>query len=86
MKCETCDVYFHVGCAWNAGYRFSFEIRPVKEKWMSKLPRATFKEETGDMQALISCKSHSWNYTRLLYDLGQKDRNTDLVGVSRHIS
>lgn len=46
---------------------------------MTKLPRATFKEETGDMQALISCKSHSWNYTRLLYDLGQKDRNTDLV-------
>jgi hypothetical protein len=54
---------------------------PVKETWRERLPRARFKEETGDMRAIITCKSHPWTYTRLLYDLGQKDRNTDLVSI-----
>lgn len=80
VKCDSCPNTFHISCAWSAGYRFSFEILPFKEEWRNELGRtATFKEETGDMRALVLCKGHPWTYSRLLYDLGQKDRGTDLV-------
>lgn len=87
MKCDTCPATFHVSCAWLAGYRFSFEILPIKEEWSDVFPqKATFKEETGDMRAIITCKSHAWNQPRLLYDLGQKDRSTNLVSLLDHRS
>ena len=79
IKCEGCNSYFHVSCAWTANYRFSFEIMPLKKKRQKEVPTSRFKTEEGDMRPLVTCKAHPFVSTRLLYDMGQKDKATGLV-------
>ncbi|CAD6915540.1 unnamed protein product [Tilletia controversa] len=39
-------------------YTFAFEIQPVKSSRRDAVPTVSFKEETGNMSALIWCKDH----------------------------
>merc|ERR1712093_270430 len=84
LKCEACPKYFHASCAWSAGYKFLFEIMPVKKKRQKDVPVAKFKTEEGEMRPLIQCKSHPYVATRLLYDLGQKDKATGLTALQTY--
>lgn len=49
VKCEDCLKHVHVSCAWAAGYKFAFEVQPVRNK--KRLPKdtvlLTFKGEEG---------------------------------------
>ncbi|CAD6584534.1 MAG: putative PHD type zinc finger protein with BAH domain-containing protein [Cyphobasidiales sp. Tagirdzhanova-0007] len=81
IKCEGCNSYFHVSCAWTANYRFSFEIMPLKKKRQKEVPTSRFKTEEGDMRPLVTCKAHPFVSTRLLYDMGQKDKATGLTAL-----
>lgn len=47
IKCEDCNKHFHAGCAWTAGFRFGFEIHPLKKKRAKEVTPVKFKDEDG---------------------------------------
>lgn len=79
IGCEACASEFHVSCAWSAGYRFAFEVLPPRTK--EGVTVIKFKTEEGVLKPLVICKKHAHNPNRLLYDLGQKEPSTKLVGL-----
>lgn len=48
IKCEDCARYFHVSCAWTAGYKFAFEIGQPKKKLGKDVQTVTFKDGEGE--------------------------------------
>ncbi|KAK6526425.1 putative PHD type zinc finger protein with BAH domain-containing protein [Orbilia ellipsospora] len=58
VQCHYCHTHFHVGCAHKAGYRFGFDIQPVKSSRRDTVNIVSIGNETGNMQAMIWCPSH----------------------------
>ncbi|RVD81357.1 uncharacterized protein DFL_009223 [Arthrobotrys flagrans] len=58
VQCHYCHAHFHVGCAHKAGYRFGFDIQPVKSSRRDTVNIVSIGNETGNMQAMIWCPSH----------------------------
>ncbi|KAL0574305.1 putative PHD type zinc finger protein with BAH domain-containing protein [Marasmius crinis-equi] len=72
VKCPHCSKEFHVSCAWTAGYKFGFEIQPVKSSRRETTTTATFQGESGLMAAVVICKDHDSNKRRI-YDICETD-------------
>lgn len=59
IRCPDCPAHFHVSCAWNHGYRFGFEMVPIKNKKdLAGTVVLTLRGETGVMTPVISCRDH----------------------------
>ena len=59
ISCQQCHAPFHVGCAHEAGYRFGFDVTPVKGSRKDMFSAVTVGNETGSLTAAIWCKEHS---------------------------
>ncbi|KAF8628715.1 hypothetical protein AX17_005937 [Amanita inopinata Kibby_2008] len=68
IRCSDCNKEFHVSCAWKQGYRFGFEIQPIKSSRRDITVTTTFKGETGCMNAVVSCKEHD-HVRRAVYEI-----------------
>ena len=55
---ETNRDVVHVGCAHRAGFKFGFDIQPVKSSRRDTVNIVSIGSETGNMQAMIWCPSH----------------------------
>ncbi|KAA1470162.1 hypothetical protein DENSPDRAFT_835896 [Dentipellis sp. KUC8613] len=58
IKCTECPREFHVSCAWNRGYKFGFEIQPIKAARRDTATTVSFNGVVGSMQAVVRCKNH----------------------------
>ncbi|KAL1956894.1 hypothetical protein VTO42DRAFT_6742 [Malbranchea cinnamomea] len=56
---STCNTRFHVGCAHQAGYRFGFDVTPVKSSRRDSVATIKLGEETGAVTAAIWCPHHT---------------------------
>ncbi|KAL0060485.1 putative PHD type zinc finger protein with BAH domain-containing protein [Marasmius tenuissimus] len=72
VRCWHCSKDFHVSCAWSAGYKFGFEIQPVKSSRRETTTTATFQGESGLMAAVVICKDHDFAKRRI-YDICETD-------------
>jgi len=54
-----CNAQFHVGCAFQNGYRFGFDITPVKSSRKDTVNTIKLGEETGYATAAIWCPHHA---------------------------
>ncbi|GAA5870279.1 hypothetical protein JCM3774_004631 [Rhodotorula dairenensis] len=84
IKCEDCNKHIHVACAWNAGFKFAFEVQPVRNK--KRPPKdaviVKFKEAEGILQPCVWCPDHHFTHAeRKTYDLGARDQATKLMYV-----
>ncbi|KAL8280660.1 hypothetical protein RQP46_006983 [Phenoliferia psychrophenolica] len=87
IKCEDCTKHFHVGCAWSAGYRFGFEIHPLKKKRAKEVAPVKFKDEEGEMTACVWCPDHHFAHMdRITYEIAQRDPRTKLTALQTYIS
>ncbi|KAG7445124.1 uncharacterized protein BT62DRAFT_898517 [Guyanagaster necrorhizus] len=68
IRCSDCSREYHVSCAWDFGHKFGFEIQPVKSSRRDTTVTTTFRDETGCMNAIISCKDHDHS-RRMIYSL-----------------
>lgn len=59
VNCHHCNAFFHVSCAFEAGYQFGFDVTPVKGSRKDQQNVATLKGETGALVAAIWCKEHN---------------------------
>lgn len=59
VSCHQCHVSFHVACAHEHGYKFGFDVAPVKGARKDSPWNVTVGEETGFMTAAIWCKEHT---------------------------
>ncbi|KAF7309944.1 Zinc finger protein 1 [Mycena indigotica] len=58
IRCSDCNREYHASCAWKQGYKFGFEIQPVKSSRRDTTTMITFKGESGCMGPIVSCKEH----------------------------
>jgi len=78
---SSCKNTFHVSCAYarKPDYTFAFEIQPVKGSRRDAVPTVAFKDETGNMSALIWCKEHREQAkVKKLYEQHEIDVRTGL--------
>ncbi|KAL9713425.1 putative PHD type zinc finger protein with BAH domain-containing protein [Leucoagaricus gongylophorus] len=68
IRCSDCMKEYHVSCAWKNGYKFGFEIQPVKSSRRDTTVSISFKGESGCMNAIVSCKTHDHS-RRSIYDM-----------------
>ncbi|ORY92456.1 hypothetical protein BCR35DRAFT_297872 [Leucosporidium creatinivorum] len=86
VKCEDCTRYFHVSCAWSAGYKFAFEIGQRKKKLGKDVQPVTFKDGEGIMNPCIWCPNHQFTHMdRATYDLGQRDPKSKLTALQTYV-
>ena len=79
-----CKRTFHVSCAYAAqpSYHFGFEIKPVKSVRRDTTATVSFKEESGNMKALIWCSEHKESAkNKTLYDLSEIDPASGLTAL-----
>ncbi|EPQ56118.1 hypothetical protein GLOTRDRAFT_115511 [Gloeophyllum trabeum ATCC 11539] len=69
VRCADCPKEFHISCAWQNGYKFGFEIQPVKSTRRELMTVVNFREETGSMNPIISCKEHANTSKRIIYEI-----------------
>ncbi|GAA5981852.1 hypothetical protein JCM10908_004638 [Rhodotorula pacifica] len=84
IKCEDCPKQVHVACAWNAGFKFAFEVQPVRNKKRPPKDAVTvkFKEAEGILQPCVWCPDHHFTHAeRKTYDLGARDQASKLMYV-----
>ena len=55
----SCNAQFHVGCAYQAGYIFGFDVNPVKSSRRDTVNLIKLGEETGAATAAIWCPHHT---------------------------
>ncbi|WEW58731.1 putative PHD type zinc finger protein with BAH domain-containing protein [Emydomyces testavorans] len=55
----SCNARFHVGCAHQAGYRFGFDITPVKVSRRDTVTTMKLGDESGAVTAAIWCPHHA---------------------------
>ena len=57
VKCEDCSHVFHVSCAWQAGFKFGFEIKPLKKRRQTQVTSSIkFKKEEGSHPLVLVCR------------------------------
>lgn len=56
---SQCNVQFHVGCAFQAGYRFGIDVVPVKSSRRDHVSTIKLGEENGTATAAIWCPNHT---------------------------
>ncbi|KWU46247.1 hypothetical protein RHOSPDRAFT_28511 [Rhodotorula sp. JG-1b] len=88
IKCEDCTKQVHVACAWNAGFKFAFEVQPVRNKKRPPRDAVTvkFKEAEGILQPCVWCPDHHFTHAeRKTYDLGARDAATKLTALQMYV-
>ncbi|CDR48211.1 RHTO0S16e03642g1_1 [Rhodotorula toruloides] len=88
VKCEDCLKHVHVSCAWAAGYKFAFEVQPVRNK--KRLPKdtvlLTFKGEEGVLLPCVWCPDHHFTHAeRKTYDLGARDQASKMTSLQMYV-
>ncbi|KAK7056506.1 putative PHD type zinc finger protein with BAH domain-containing protein [Paramarasmius palmivorus] len=86
VKCWHCPKEFHVSCAWNAGYKFGFDVQPadystngkVKSSRRDTTVTTTFQGDSGLMTPVIMCKNHDLGKRRL-YHICETDEGGESV-------
>ncbi|KAI0318770.1 hypothetical protein OF83DRAFT_1163302 [Amylostereum chailletii] len=69
VRCSECVDEYHVSCAWSRGFKFGFEIAPVKgSKRSENTTLVNFKDVMGSMTAIVRCKEHD-SGRRPFYDI-----------------
>ncbi|THH17442.1 hypothetical protein EW146_g3363 [Bondarzewia mesenterica] len=67
IRCSDCTREFHVSCAWDHGYKFGFDVQPIKNR-KDATATVTFNASVGSMHAVVRCKDHE-SGKRSLYDI-----------------
>lgn len=72
----TCNAQFHVGCAYQAGYIFGFDVNPVKSSRRDSVSMIKLGEETGAATAAIWCPHHT--ISTIIHKMGDSSEKEGL--------
>ncbi|KAJ8112153.1 hypothetical protein OPT61_g5411 [Boeremia exigua] len=79
VSCLQCHANFHVGCAYDRGYTFGFDITPVKATRRDAVPTVTLNGDTGTMVAAIWCKEHTPKTP--VHPVNEEVEGTDMIAL-----
>ena len=71
-----CNAHFHVGCAFQANYRFGFDVTPIKSSRRDSMRPIRLGEDVGAATAVVYCPSHS--VPSAVHDIGEKTNQDHL--------
>ncbi|KAJ5920120.1 hypothetical protein N7516_010978 [Penicillium verrucosum] len=71
-----CNAHFHVGCAFQAHYRFGFDITPVKSSRRDSMRAIRLGEDTGAATPAVYCPNH--NVPTVLHAIGEQTNQDHL--------
>ncbi|TFY78651.1 hypothetical protein EWM64_g5362 [Hericium alpestre] len=66
IRCTDCPREFHVSCAWSRGYRFGFEVQPIKNVRRDPSTTVNWNGTIGSMHPVVRCKHHDANKRQLI--------------------
>lgn len=82
ISCTDCKKVFHVSCAWKSGFKFGFEMQPLRKKRPKEVASIKFKDEDGALLAVYRQRTRS--LTR--FDFHRDDGAVNLVSRSPHLA
>ncbi|KAK9849841.1 uncharacterized protein MYU51_012973 [Penicillium brevicompactum] len=65
-----CNAHFHVGCAFQANYRFGFDVTPIKSSRRDSVRPIRLGEDVGAATPAVYCPSH--NVPNALHGIGEQ--------------
>lgn len=68
VRCAECPAEYHVSCAWKQGYKFGFEMQPVRQSRRDTTTIVEFNDISGCMTPVVICKGHI-GHKRELFDI-----------------
>lgn len=71
-----CNAHFHVGCAFQAHYRFGFDITPVKSSRRDSMRAIRLGEDVGAATPAVYCPNH--NVQTALHAIGEQTNQDHL--------
>ncbi|KAJ5543537.1 hypothetical protein N7461_009540 [Penicillium sp. DV-2018c] len=71
-----CNAHFHVGCAFQAHYRFGFEVTPVKSSRRDGMRTIRLGEDVGIATPAIYCPNHAAPAS--LHEIGEQTNQGNL--------
>ena len=82
---SSCHAHFHIGCAFQAQYRFGFDLTPIKSSRRDSGSGAVVRlgQETGVASAGIWCPHHP--VTPAFHDLGEATAQEDRNALQRFV-
>lgn len=81
---SSCNAHFHIGCAFQAQYRFGFDLAPIKSSRRDSVSSVVrLGHETGAASAGIWCPHHQ--ATGAFHDIGEATEKEDLNALQRFV-
>jgi len=78
-----CNARFHIGCAFQAQYRFGFDIMPVKSSRRDSVNSMRLGQETGSASAAIWCPHHQ--VSGAVHDVGEMTEKEGVNALQRFV-
>lgn len=79
----ACSKHFHAACAWQAGFKFGFEL--AKKRGRDPI-LASFRGEEGMLSPVVTCSEHTFDKAkRVMWDVGQRDPKTKLTVMQTYV-
>lgn len=78
-----CNARFHIGCAFQAQYRFGFDITPVKSSRRDSVNSMRLGQETGAASAAIWCPHHQ--VSGVVHDVGEMTEKDGVNALQRFV-
>ncbi|PWY87014.1 PHD finger and BAH domain protein [Aspergillus heteromorphus CBS 117.55] len=78
----NCNARFHVGCAFQAQYKFGFDITPVKSSRRDTVNSVRLGDEVGSASAGIWCPHHA--VTSSIHEIGEPTEEEGINALQRY--
>ncbi|GFN15546.1 DNA-binding E3 ubiquitin-protein ligase SNT2 [Aspergillus tubingensis] len=79
---NNCNARFHVGCAFQAQYKFGFDITPIKSSRRDTVNSVRLGEEVGSASAGIWCPHHPVSAT--IHEIGEPTEEEGVNALRRY--
>lgn len=79
---NNCNARFHVGCAFQAQYKFGFDITPIKSSRRDTVNSVRLGEEVGSASAGIWCPHHPVSVT--IHEIGEPTEEKGVNALRRY--
>ncbi|PYI15224.1 putative PHD finger and BAH domain protein [Aspergillus violaceofuscus CBS 115571] len=79
---SNCNARFHVGCAFQAQYKFGFNITPVKSSRRDTVSSVRLGDEYGSASAGIWCPHHT--VSAVVHEIGEPTEEAGLNALQRY--
>ncbi|EJD47915.1 hypothetical protein AURDEDRAFT_113199 [Auricularia subglabra TFB-10046 SS5] len=77
IRCSECNIDLHASCGWKTGFKFGFEMQPVKPS-KRDVTSVVFRGASGVLVPYVSCAHHNQD-TRRIFSLCELNHTGETI-------